>query len=247
MSSFDTAREKWEEYHMNQIKSVKEAALKGDPEAMETMAYHIAIIMYNCDDQVISLLTKASDAGRQSASWKLADYYAHLDGFDGTKYRDLIEHYCLLAFSTGKIYSYKEPECIYGTIKYWMEEYHPEWCEKEKGLYTYRYGKDVFTQTGAREKLDKGTKLIITDYLLDGENKKMVNSTIVPLTVGIINNINTKMKWKIDEVSDTVVRITVYHPDRSYLKKFTLEKCKKVNYSTKLVDVEHEFKLELIS
>lgn len=165
MSSFDTAREKWELYHMEERDKVKEAAANGDPEAMEILAYHINKIEYNCRDKVIELLTAASDAGRQTASWKLADYYAHLDGFDGTEYRDKIEHYCKLAFEGGKIYSNKQPECIYGSIEYWIEKHHPEWCEMEEGFYssgryyltrTYRYGMNVFRGIGeeaARQKL----------------------------------------------------------------------------------------------
>ena len=53
MSSFDTAREKWELYHMEERDKVKEAAANGDPEAMEILAYHIDMIEYNCRDKVI--------------------------------------------------------------------------------------------------------------------------------------------------------------------------------------------------
>lgn len=119
MSSFDTAREKWELYHMKERDKVKEAAENGDPEAMEILAYHI----------------------------------------------NKIEHYCRLAFASGRIYSDKEPEWIYGSIKYWIEDHHPEWCEMEEGFYssggyyltrTYRYGMNVFRGIGeeaARQKL----------------------------------------------------------------------------------------------
>lgn len=246
MSSFDTAREMWELYHTGEKNKVKEAAENGDPEAMEIMAYHIEKSEYNCRDKVIALLTAASDAGRQTASWKLADYYAHLDGFDGTEYREKIEHYCKLAFEGGKIHSYKQPECIYGSIQRWMEEYHPEWCEKEKWYYTGRYGADVFSHTGAREKLCDGTELEITDYLSDGEKKEKLNAVRVPLTVGRIPGLNTESIWQINEVSDTVVRITVFHSDGGWLKKFTMEKGKIQNFCSRLVDVGHEFTLELV-
>lgn len=245
MSSFDTAREKWELYHMEERNKYKEAAANGDPEAMEILAYHINKIEYNCHDEVIALLTVASDAGRQTASWKLADYYAHMDGFNGTEHRDKIEHYCRLAFEGGKIYSDKETELMYGYITDWLQEYHPEWCEKKGVLYTYRYGMDVFAKTGAREPLCEGTKLKITDYLSVGEKKK-INSLCVPLAVGTIKGLNTESVWKIIEVSDTVVRIKIFEPDGKWLKTFTMEKEKRQNFSSRLVDVGHEYTLELI-
>lgn len=162
MSSFDTAREKWELYHMEERDKVEEAAANGDPEAMEILAYHINKIEYNCRDKVIELLTAASDAGRETASWKLADLYAN---WDKKEHHDKIEHYCRLAFASGRIYSDKQPECIYGSIKYWIEDHHPELCEMEEGFYssgryyltrTYRYGMNVFRGIGeeaARQKL----------------------------------------------------------------------------------------------
>lgn len=162
MSSFDTAREKWELYHMEERDKVKEAAAKGDPEAMEILAYHISKIEYNCRDKVIELLTAASDAGRETASWKLADLYAN---WDKKEYHDKIEHYCRLAFASGRTYSHKQPECIYGSIQYWIEKHHPEWREMKEGFYssgryylipTYRYGMNVFRGIGeeaARQKL----------------------------------------------------------------------------------------------
>ena len=171
MSSFDSAREQWELYHMNEIKKAKEAAENGDPEAMETMAYHIAKVGYpgpGDREKVISLLTSASDAGRRTASWKLADFYAHMDGFNGNEHHEKIEYYCRLAFSGGNIFSHKEPDAIWGTIQYWIEKHHPEWCEKEEeirsdGKYyiwpTYRYGMNVFRGMGeeaARQKLSDG-------------------------------------------------------------------------------------------
>lgn len=213
---------------------------------MEILAYHINKIEYNCRDEVIALLTAASDAGRQTASWKLADYYAHMDSFNGTEHRDKIEHYCRLAFEGGKIYSDKEPELMYGNITDWLQEYHPEWCEKKGALYTYRYGIDVFAKTGAREPLCEGTKLKITDYLSDGEKEKKINSLCVPLAVGTIEGLNTESVWKIIEVSDTVVRIKIFEPDGRWLKTFTMEKKKSQNFSSRLVDVGHEYTLELI-
>ena len=114
MSSWEASREKWELYHMNIIDRVKEAAENGDPEAMETMAYSTYMIQYNCRDRVIELLTAASDAGRQTANWKLADLYAN---WDQKKYHDKIEHYCKLAFAGGRIYSEEPPEWLHGSIK----------------------------------------------------------------------------------------------------------------------------------
>ena len=156
MSSFDTAREKWELYHMKERDKVKDAAAKGDPEAMEILAYHIDKIEYNCRERVIELLTAASNAGRETASWKLADYYANCDD---KKYHNKIEYYCRLAFASGKTYSDKQPECIHGSIHYWIEKHHPEWCEMEEGFYddgkyylhpTYRYGMNVFRGMGEK-------------------------------------------------------------------------------------------------
>lgn len=247
MSSFDSSREQWELYHMQECDKVMKAAENGDPEAMEILAYHISKIEYNCKEKVIKLLTAASDAGRQTASWKLADYYAHLDGFDGTEHRDKIEHYCLLAFEGGKIYTNKQPECINGIIKRWMEEYHPEWCEKKNGFYTNRYGMNVFTHTGAREKLCDGMRLKITDYLCNGQEKNEIGSVLAPLAVGEIQELKTEIVWRITEVSDTVVRLTVFHPDAGWLKKFTMEKGSIHQYSSRLADKEHEFTLELVN
>ena len=156
MSSFDTAREKWELYHMKERDKVKDAAAKGDPEAMEILAYHIDKIEYNCRERVIELLTAASNAGRETASWKLADYYAN---WDDKKYHNKIKYYCRLAFASGKTYSDKQPECIHGSIHYWIEKHHPEWCEMEEGFYddgkyylhpTYRYGMNVFRGMGEK-------------------------------------------------------------------------------------------------
>lgn len=246
MSSFDGAREQWENYHLSKIKEYEEAAKNGDPEAMENLAYHTNQVMYPTREEIIEMLTFASDAGRQTASWKLADYYANMDGFNGTEHRDKIEHYCRLAFEGGKIYSKKEPEWMYGSIEYWLQEYHPEWCEKEGSLYTYRYGMDVFAKTGAREPLCEGTKLKITDYLSDGEKKK-INSLCVPLAVGTIEGLNTESVWKIIEVSDTVVRIKIFNPNGRWLEgEFTMEKEKRQNFSPCRVDVGHEYTLELI-
>ena len=156
MSSFDTAREQWELYHMKKIDDVKEAAANGDPAAMEAMAYSIYMIYYNRHDEVIELLTAASDAGRQTASWKLADLYANRDK---EKYHGEIEHYCKLAFAKGRIYSEEHPEWMHGSIKHWIEEHHPEWCEMEEGFddddsyylsSTGRYGENVFRGIGEK-------------------------------------------------------------------------------------------------
>jgi len=154
MSSFDTARELWELEQIKERDKFKEAAEKGDPEAMEMLAYHIDKIEYNCRDKVIELLTAASDAGRATASWKLADLYAN---WDKKKYHDKIEHYCRLAFASGDTFSDDEPEGIYGSVHSWIEKHHPEWCEMEEGFYddgryylhpTYRYGMNVFRGVG---------------------------------------------------------------------------------------------------
>ncbi len=166
MSGFDTAREKWELYHMEERDKYKEAAANGNPEAMEILAYHIDKIEYNCRDEVIALLTAASDAGRQTASWKLADVYAN---WDQNKYHVKIEHYCRLAFASGDTFSDKEPEGMYGSVHCWIEKHHPEWCEMEEGFrsdgsyyllpaYPRRYGMNVFQGVGeeaARQKLNE--------------------------------------------------------------------------------------------
>ncbi len=154
MSSWEAARDKWELYHMEERDKVKEAAENGDPEAMEKMAYHINKIEYNCRDKVIELLSAASDAGRATASWKLADLYAN---WDSKQYHVKIEHYCRLAFASGDTFSDKEPEGMYGSVHCWIEKHHPEWCEMEEGFYddgryyltpTHRYGINVFRGVG---------------------------------------------------------------------------------------------------
>lgn len=143
------------------MEEYREAAENGDPEAAEMMAYHMAKRGYSSREEVVALLKAASDAGRQSASWKLADYYAN---WDSTEYHEKIEHYCRIAFAGGRVYTHKDPECIYGSIQYWIEKHHPEWCEKEEGFLddgryylcaTGRYGLHVFCGIGeeaAREK-----------------------------------------------------------------------------------------------
>lgn len=154
MSSWEAAREKWELYQRKEIDKVKEAAENGDPEAMEIMAYHINKIEYNCRDKVIELLTAASNAGRHTASWKLADVYAN---WDSKEYHFKIEHYCRLAFASGDTFSDKEPEGMYGSVHTWIEKHHPEWCEMEEGFNddgkyylhpTHRYGMNVFRGVG---------------------------------------------------------------------------------------------------
>lgn len=154
MSSFDTAREKWEQYHMDIIARVKDAAAKGDPEAMEALALSTYMIQYNCHDEVIELLSAASDAGRETASLKLADLYANRDE---KKYHDKIEHYCRLAMASGRIYSVKDEVWLHGSVQDWIKEHHPEWCEMEECFFvddsyylhfTGRFGMNVFRGVG---------------------------------------------------------------------------------------------------
>ena len=166
MSSFDGAREQWENYHLGKIKEYKEAAENGDPEAMENLAYHTQKVMYPTREKIIEMLTFAAEKGRETAYWKLADLYAN---WDQKKYHDKIEHYCRKAFASGKIFTDKEPDCLYGSIQYWITEHHPEWCEMEEGfrsdgsyyllpIYPRRYGMTVFQGVGeeaARQKLNE--------------------------------------------------------------------------------------------
>lgn len=162
MSSFDSAREQWENFHRDKIAEYKEAAENGDPEAMEQLAYHTLKVLYPTREEIITMLTFAAEHGRETAYWKLADLYAN---WDAKKYHDKIEHYCRLAMASGKIFTHKQPECLYGSIQYWIPEHHPEWCEMEEGFRsdgsyylrpTHRYGRNVYRGIGeeaARRKL----------------------------------------------------------------------------------------------
>lgn len=170
MSSFDGAREQWENYHLSKIKEYEEAAKNGDPEAMENLAYHTNEVKYPTREEIIEMLTFAAENGRETAYWKLADLYAN---WDKKEYHDKIEHYCRLAFASGKTFTVNQtvepPECLYGSIEYWIEEHHPEWCEMEEGFrsdgsyylrpaYPRRYGMNVFRGVGeeaARQKLNE--------------------------------------------------------------------------------------------
>ena len=163
MSSFDGAREQWENYHLGKIREYKEAAEKGDPEAMEMLAFHTQKVMYPTREKIIEMLTFAAEKGRATAYWKLADLYAN---WDHKKYHDKIEHYCRLAIASGRTFTNKEPDCLYGSIEYWITEHHPEWCEMNEGIradgsyylrpaYPCRYGLNVFHGVGeetARQK-----------------------------------------------------------------------------------------------
>lgn len=159
MSSFDTAREKWEDYHMDRIRKSREAAKNGDPEAMEIMASSIWYVQYNCQDEVIALLSAASDKGHGRASWKLADLYANRRD---PQYDEKIEFYCRRAFEGGRTYKVKdEDDFLCGSIRYWICDHHPEWCEREKnyrddGTYTLHptgvYGINVFSGIGEENK-----------------------------------------------------------------------------------------------
>lgn len=154
MSSFDGAREQWENYHLSKIKEYEEAAKNGDPEAMENLAYHTNEVKYPTREEIIEMLTFAAENGRETAYWKLADLYAN---WDEKEYHDKIEHYCRLAFASGDTFSDKEPEGMYGSVHCWIEKHHPEWCEMEEGFYddgryylhpTHRYGMNVFRGVG---------------------------------------------------------------------------------------------------
>lgn len=161
MAGWESEREKWEQYHTEKINGLREAAENGDLEAMEMMAYHIAKRGYSSREEVVSLLTAASDGGRQTASWKLADYYAN---WDPKTYHNQIEYYCNLALAGGGIFTDDDPDCIYGSIEYWIPKHHPQWREMEEGfrsdgtyylLPTGRYGLNVFRGIGeeaARQK-----------------------------------------------------------------------------------------------
>ena len=132
MSSFDTARELWENYHMERIRNAEEAAKNGDPEAMVIMANSIWHIQYNCRDQVIALLTAASDKGNGRASWLLADLYANKNAEEN---HAKIEFYCRRALADGRRYSHKnEDDCLSHSIFNWVNRHHPEWQEMEEGF-----------------------------------------------------------------------------------------------------------------
>ena len=132
MSSFDTARELWENYHMERIRNAEKAAKDGDPEAMVIMANSIWYIQYNCRDQVIELLTAASDKGNGRANWLLADIYANKNAEEN---HEKIEFYCRRALADGRRYSYKnEEDCLSHSIFNWVDRYHPEWQEMEEGF-----------------------------------------------------------------------------------------------------------------
>ncbi len=160
MSSFDGTREQWENYHLSKIAEYKEAAEKGDPEAMENLAYHTQKVLYPTRERIIEMLTFAAEKGRETAYWKLADLYAN---WDRKEHHDKIEHYCRLAFASGKVFTAEQPQCLYGSIKDWITEHHPEWCEmKEKQnedgifyLHTGRYGMNVFNGIKAEEPEDE--------------------------------------------------------------------------------------------
>lgn len=162
MSSFDTAREKWELEHMQRIEAAKEAAANGDPEAMEIMASSIWHIQYNCKDQVMELLTAASDKGNGRASWKLADLYANQDA---EKYHFKIELYCRRALTGGRTYSDEnEDDSLCHSIYGWVNRHHPEWQEMEEGFLsdgkyylcpTGRYLMNAFRGIGKKAALQK--------------------------------------------------------------------------------------------
>lgn len=161
MSSFDGAREQWENYHLGKIKEYEEAAKSGDPEAMEHLAYHTDKVLYPTREKIIEMLTFAAEKGRETAYWKLADLYAN---WDKKEYHDKIEQYCRLAFASGKIFTKEQPECFYGSIQYWIEEHHPEWCEMEEGFhsdgryYLYpsgRYAMNAFRGIGKIAAMEK--------------------------------------------------------------------------------------------
>lgn len=165
MSSFDTAREQWENYHMDRIRNAKEAAENGDPEAMEIMASSIWCIQYNCRDEVIALLTAASDKGNGRASWKLADLYANRNE---AEYDEKIEFYCRRALSDGKIYSSRnEDDCLSHSVFHWVDRHHPEWQEMEEGFHsddryylcpTGRYMMNAFRGIGKEAAMEERRK-----------------------------------------------------------------------------------------
>ncbi|MBQ8862660.1 MAG: hypothetical protein IJV67_08520 [Clostridia bacterium] len=145
MSSFDTARENWELEQMKKAEETERAAANGNPKAMEELARSIWRVQYNCDEKVIELLTAASDAGNDRASWLLADLYA---GLDEEKYHDKIEFYCRRALKKGRRYSDLDPDdflchCIFE----WIEKHHPEGLRWKKSkiavlfLNIFRFGK----------------------------------------------------------------------------------------------------------
>lgn len=157
MSSFDSAREAWENYHMGRIRAYEQAAENGDPEAMEIVASSIWRIQYNCRDQVIALLSAASDKGNGRASWKLADLYA---GLREEEYNPKIEFYVRRALADGGVQSCKsEDDCLGHSIGHWVDEHHPEWQEMEEGFLsngsyylcpTGFYKKDAFRGIGKK-------------------------------------------------------------------------------------------------
>ncbi len=128
MSSWEAAREVWELKHMQRM----EAAENGDPEAMVIMAIGTYHIQYNCEDQVIKLLTDASDAGNGRVSWLLADIYASKDPL---KNHVKIEFYCRRALADGNVYSDEnEDDALCHAIFEWVERHHREWQEMEEGF-----------------------------------------------------------------------------------------------------------------
>lgn len=123
------------------------------------MVHSLMLIGYTIERrQALELLIAASDAERASASWQLADYYANQDA---KAFHDKIEHYCLLAFADGKIYSDKDEDSLpFHSLPDWIKKNHPEWCEMTEGFYdsgkyflyfTDRYGLNVFRGLGETE------------------------------------------------------------------------------------------------
>lgn len=154
MSSFDSSREQWENYHLGEIAKYKKDAEKGNPQAVEMLAYHTLKVMYPTREEIIQMLTFAAENGQATAYWKLADLYAN---GSQTEHHDKIERFCRLAFASGKVFTIQQPECLYGSIEYWITKHHPEWCEMEEGLRpdgsyyirpTHRYGANVFQGVG---------------------------------------------------------------------------------------------------
>ena len=114
MSSFDPAREKWEEYHTERINSVKKAAENGDPEAGEIMASSIWRIQYNCQKQVMALLSEGSDKGNGRAGRKFASVYASRNE---AEYNEKIEFCCRRALAGRRVHSNKnEIDCVAASI-----------------------------------------------------------------------------------------------------------------------------------
>lgn len=154
MSRWEAYRDQWELYHTDIIKSNKAAADGGDPEAMELVATSTYLIQFNLKDEAIALLKDAAEAGRETASLKLADIYS------GMRDDEKTEYYCQMAFSCGRIFSYNEPVWIHRSLEWWLKEHHPEWCEMREGInfrgeyyciHTGRYGMNVFTGVGEEE------------------------------------------------------------------------------------------------